>query len=104
MFNPKKTRFTQPLSSSHLSRNAHGLHIREYQGKERGRNVDTEAHKKTKKEKKEKQGKRRQSVGILKPDWDINGGKTHSIKFKGKPIFRLLLDGTKDIKKNIKIA
>ena len=33
MFNPKKTRFTQPLSSSHLSQNAHGLHIREYQGK-----------------------------------------------------------------------
>ena len=69
-----------------------------------GRNVDTEAHKKTKEEKKRKQGKRRQSVGILKPDWDINGRKTHSIKFKGKLIFRLLSDGTKDIKRNIKIA
>ena len=70
----------------------------------KGRNVDTEARKKTKKEKKRKQGKRRQSVGILKPDWDINGDKTHSIKFKGKLIFRLLSDGTKDIKRNIKIA
>ena len=40
----------------------------------------------------------------MKPDWDINGGKTQSIKFKGKPIFRLLSDGTKDIKRNIKIA
>ena len=38
-------------------------------------------------------------VGILKPDWDINEGKIHSIKFKGKLIFRLLSDGTKDIKK-----
>ena len=35
----------------------------------------------------------------MKPDWDINEGKTQSIKFKGKPIFRLLSDGTKDIKK-----
>ena len=60
--------------------------------------------KKTKKEKKRKQRKNRQSVGILKPDWDINGGKTHSIKFKSKLTFRLLSDGTKDVKKNIKIA
>ena len=43
-------------------------------------------------------------MGILKPDWDINGDKTHSIKFKSKLTFRLLLDGTKDVKKNIKIA
>ena len=43
-------------------------------------------------------------MGILKPDWDINGDKTHSIKFKGKLIFRLLSDGTKDIERNIKIA
>ena len=56
-------------------------------------------HKKTKKEK-----KRKQLVVILKPDWDINGDKTHSIRFKGKLIFRLLSNGTKDIKKNIKIA
>ena len=53
---------------------------------------------------KKKQGKRRPPVGILKPDWDINGGKTHNIKFKGKPIFRLLSEETKDIKRNIKIA
>ena len=38
-------------------------------------------------------------MGILKPDWDINEGKIHSIKFKGKLIFRLLSDGTKKIKK-----
>ena len=56
-------------------------------------------------ERKEKKiGEKRQSVGILKPDWDINGGKTHNIKFKGKLIFRLLSDGTKYIKRNIKIA
>ena len=65
---------------------------------------DSEAHEKTKKEKKRKQGKRRQSVGILKPDWDINGSKTHSIKFTGKPIFRSLSDGTKDIERDIEIA
>ena len=32
------------------------------------------------------------------------GHKWGKDPFKGKPIFRLLLDGTKDIKKNIKIA
>ena len=53
---------------------------------------------------KKKQGKRRQLVGILKWISNTNRGKTPSIKFQGKPIFRLLSDRTKDIKRNIKIA
>ena len=40
----------------------------------------------------------------MKPDWDINGSKTHSIKFTSKPIFRSLSDGTKDIERDIEIA